>query len=76
VLLSSWDEPRWGVNARHTFAESLRWMDTVRDTARRTAKEGCGPDSPDFGGRVLAELGISPKASNPLTVRTFLAEME
>ncbi len=74
VLLSSWDEPRRGVIARRTCEDSLRWMEKVRDTVRRISDEGCGPESSEFGGRVLSELGISANTANPLTLGTLNAE--
>lgn len=74
TLLSSWDGPRRGAEVGRTLSESLAWMERVGDTVRRVANGGNGPESPEFGGRVLAELGIPPQSINPLSIMTFNAE--
>ena len=67
-------KPRRGGEAGRALKKSLEWLDRVRETVRRISAEGCGPDSPEFGSRVLTGLGLASSVANPLTLITLFAE--
>ncbi len=72
VLLSAWDEPRWGDDARATIDAGIAWMEKVCAAVRTARAEPGDPNDPlDLCRRVLPAIGLPPGLANPLIARSF-----
>ncbi len=74
VLLSSWDDPRRGMEIRSLLDASLRFLHKVNDSVERAA-EAHGDDPMDLCRAVVAQLGLPPAAATPHLSRTFRANL-
>lgn len=75
VLLSSWDEPRAGVQARRAMQAALDYLERIGEAARRIA-EGEPELSPaDLAARVLEELGVRLPLVPPMVVQAITAHL-
>jgi hydroxyacylglutathione hydrolase len=74
VLLSSWDEPRKGVDAYRQMDLALDYFQKIHETVLVSAGDGF-PNLMDLTGKAAAVLGLPPHAVNPLLSRTFAANL-
>jgi len=84
VLLSAWDEPRWGADARRVFSESREYLKHIHETVLKISekmrtqdgqKETEGIDPLKLTSNVLAELGLPLAMANPLVATSFLSSL-
>jgi glyoxylase-like metal-dependent hydrolase (beta-lactamase superfamily II) len=70
LLLEAWQEPRTA-----SFAERLAagrsWLQTVDAAVRQQSGAELDPDAMSLCRRVVAQLGLSPLAANPLVARSL-----
>lgn len=74
ILLSSWDEPRRGIDAYQKMREGLTYLQHIHDTVLRMACV-CPHDPMELAGCVAAELGLPPETATPLLARTCSAHL-
>lgn len=71
VLLSSWDEPRYGDNAYRAIDEGIRYIERIESTVRYVVGTQAHPDPKESTQRVLELLEIPPILLNPLVEKTI-----
>ena len=75
VLLSSWDEPRFGAEARAAIDRGLVAVRTLHG-AVMAAREATGSeDAQAVAAAVVERLGLPPAALNPVVVTTIAAHL-
>jgi glyoxylase-like metal-dependent hydrolase (beta-lactamase superfamily II) len=75
VLLSAWDEPRYGVEAERALSTALAYLERIHQTVRENARERPESDPVRFAERVMQRLGAPNLAANPLVVRSIQAHL-
>jgi hydroxyacylglutathione hydrolase len=76
VLLSAWDEPRYGVEAERAMSAALAYLERIHRAVRETAREPGAGDAVGFAERVMVRLGAPNLAQNPLVVRSIQAHLQ
>ncbi|KQC04774.1 MAG: MBL fold metallo-hydrolase [Methanoculleus sp. SDB] len=74
VLLSAWDEPRYGGEAYRVMDEGILYLQAIHEAVLSCA----GAENPEpmaLARDVAAVLGLPPGAVSPLLARTFLANV-
>ncbi len=74
ILLSSWDEPRYGEAVYKTIEEGVRYIEQIDGMIREIAGNS-RPDPREWTGHVLNRLHFPPNLMNPLLVRTIEGHM-
>lgn len=74
VLLSSWDEPRYGEAAYGQMDLALKYLRKIHAAVIASAGDG-NPDPMELTRRAVTTLGLPPQAVNPLLARTFAANL-
>ncbi|PKL69452.1 MAG: MBL fold metallo-hydrolase [Methanomicrobiales archaeon HGW-Methanomicrobiales-1] len=74
VLLSAWDEPRYGNDAYGQMDLALEYLRKIH-TAVIAAAGDSNPDPMELTRKTVALLGLPPQAVNPLLARTFAANI-
>ncbi len=74
ILLSAWDESRYGDDAYAQMDQALEYLQKIHKTVIASAGNG-NPDSLELTKNVVAALGLPPQAVNPLLIRTFTANL-
>jgi hydroxyacylglutathione hydrolase len=74
VLLSSWDEPRYGLAAYDQIAQALMYLQKIHEAAIAASAEGTN-DPMEIAKRAAALIGLPPKAVTPLLARTLMANI-
>jgi glyoxylase-like metal-dependent hydrolase (beta-lactamase superfamily II) len=74
VLLSAWDEPRYGDAAYGKMDLSLDYLKKIH-TAVIASAGNDNPDPMELTRKTVALLGLPPQAVNPLLARTFAANL-
>ena len=72
VLLSAWDEPRYGEAAYGQMDRALDYLRKIHAAVIASAGDG-DPDPMELTRKTVAALGLPPQAVNPLLARTFAA---
>lgn len=74
VLLSSWDDPRWGEAAYTQMDLALAYLQKIHRTVITVSADGT-EDPIEITKRAAALLGLPPQVVTPLLVRTFTAHI-
>ena len=74
ILLSAWDEPRYGDAAYGQMDQALAYLQKIHKAVIASAGNG-NPDSLELTKKVVAAFGLPPQAVNPLLTRTFAANL-
>ena len=74
VLLSAWDEPRFGEAAYGQMDQALDYLQKIHDAVLASAGNG-ESDPMELTRKTVAALGLPPQAVNPLLARTFAANL-
>ncbi len=74
VLLSAWDEPRYGDNAYGQMDLALDYLRKIHAAVIAAAGDG-DTDPMELTRKTVALLGLPPQAVNPLLARTFAANL-
>ncbi|MFA4850480.1 MAG: MBL fold metallo-hydrolase [Methanoregula sp.] len=74
VLLSAWDEPRYGDAAYGQMDLALEYLRKIHAAVIASAGDG-NPDPMELTRKTVAALGLPPQAVNPLLARTFAANL-
>jgi hydroxyacylglutathione hydrolase len=74
VLLSAWDEPRYGDAAYSQMDQALEYLQKIHAAVIASAGDG-NPDPMELTRKTAAALGLSPQAVNLLLARTFAANI-
>jgi len=75
VLLSAWDEPRYGVEAGRAMNAALAYLERIHRAVRETTRELPEGDAVRFTARVMERLGAPNLAQNPLVARSIQAHL-
>jgi len=75
VLLSAWDEPRYGDAAYGQMDLALDYLRKIHAAVIAVAGDG-NPDPTELTRKTVALLGLPPQAVNPLLARTFAANLK
>lgn len=76
VLLSAWDEPRFGDDARRIMDQGLGYLQRIHDAVIRSAEASSSQDGMELCRRTVEELGLPEMMANPLTARSFLSSLK
>jgi hydroxyacylglutathione hydrolase len=76
VLLSAWDEPRYGVEAERAMNAALAHLERIHRAVLETTREPPEADPVQLAARVMERLGAPNLAQNPLVVRSIQAHLE
>ncbi len=76
VLLSAWDEPRYGKSAYSVMDESKKYLETVQNVVRQVFDEGINPEEGCFMTAILERLHLPRVAVNPLVETSFKSALE
>jgi hydroxyacylglutathione hydrolase len=74
VLLSAWDEPRFGEDVNGQMDLALDYLQKIHTAVIASAGNG-DPDPMELARKTAAALGLPPQAVNPLLTRTFAANL-
>jgi glyoxylase-like metal-dependent hydrolase (beta-lactamase superfamily II) len=74
VLLSAWDEPRYGDAVYGQMNQALEYLRKIHEAVIASAGNG-DPDPMELARKTAAALGLPPQAVNPLLARTFAANL-
>jgi hydroxyacylglutathione hydrolase len=74
VLLSAWDEPRYGDAAYGQMDLALEYLRKIHTAVIASAGDS-DPDPMELTRKTVAALGLPPQAVNPLLARTFAANL-
>jgi glyoxylase-like metal-dependent hydrolase (beta-lactamase superfamily II) len=74
VLLSAWDEPRFGKAAYGQMDRALEYLLKIHKAVLASAGDG-DPGLMELTRKTAAVLGLPPQAVNPLLSRTFAANL-
>jgi hydroxyacylglutathione hydrolase len=74
VLLSAWDEPRYGDVAYGQMDLALEYLRKIHTAVIASAGDS-DPDPMELTRKTVAALGLPPQAVNPLLARTFAANL-
>ena len=75
VLLSAWDEPRYGKAAYGQMNRAFAYLKTIHEAVRAYAGDD-DPDPMELTRKAAAVLGLPPQAVNPLLARTFASHLQ
>ncbi len=75
ILLSSWDDPRRDAQVYKTMDRGLEYLARIQEAVRKSTREKEIQDPMQLCREVVAELGLGPVAVNPLTARSFQANV-
>ena len=76
VLLSAWDEPRFGDDARRVMDRGLGYLQRVHHAVIRSAEASSSKGGMELCRRTVGELGLPEAMANPLTARSFRSSLE
>jgi len=76
LLLSAWDDPRSGAEARRIIDEGLLHLQRIHAAVIRVAGSAPSLDRGELCRRTLRELGLPEAMANPLTCRSFASSLE
>ncbi len=76
VLLSAWDEPRYGAEAERTMGAALAYLQRIHRAVREAARDLGEADAVRLAAPVMERLGAPNLAQNPLVVRSIQAHLE
>jgi hypothetical protein len=71
-LLSAWDEPRQGEEARASLDRAIVFIASIHTAVRAVATRLTPAEPIEFCRAVLSELKLPEGFANPLVLRTFL----
>ncbi|MDP3564882.1 MAG: MBL fold metallo-hydrolase [Methanoregula sp.] len=74
VLLSAWDEPRYGDAAYGQMDLALEYLGKIHAAVLTAAGDG-NPDPMELTRKTVTLLGLPPEAVSPLLARTFAANL-
>ncbi|HMB45966.1 MAG TPA: hypothetical protein VKL21_09095 [Candidatus Methanoperedens sp.] len=72
-LLSSWDDPKKGINAYQIMDEALRYLARIHEAVKEVDKNEFSNDPMELCRLVLRKLNLPETAANPLIARSFEA---
>jgi glyoxylase-like metal-dependent hydrolase (beta-lactamase superfamily II) len=75
VLLSAWEEPRYGDAAYRQMDLALDYLKKIHTAVIVSAGDG-NPDSMELTRKTVALLGLPQQVVNPLLARTFAANLK
>jgi len=76
VLLSAWDEPRFGEDAYRVMDRGLGYLQRIHDAVIRSAEATYSQDGMELCRRIVRELGLPEMMANPLTARSFQSSLK
>jgi hydroxyacylglutathione hydrolase len=74
-LLSSWDVPREGEDARRSLEKGLLYLQRIHQAVRQAAAEGSSEETRELCGQVLKDLGMDESMANPLVARSLQSHL-
>jgi glyoxylase-like metal-dependent hydrolase (beta-lactamase superfamily II) len=74
-LLSSWDEPQQGEEARRALESGLLYLQRIHQAVLQAASKGSSLDPLELASVVLKELGIAGGLANPLVARSLQSHL-
>ncbi len=75
VLLSAWDAPRFGDDARNAIQAGIDYIETIDGAVQECLPHVDANDPMALCRAVVAKLGLPPFAANPLVARTIMAHV-
>ena len=75
-LLSSWDKPRAGEDVYESMDKALLYLGRIHETVREIARKTEIRDPMQLCKKVVAKLGLGAETVNPLTARSFQANVK
>lgn len=75
VLLSSWDEPRYGNDIRRVIDDGIAWMHRIHDTVMQCNASSDMDDAASIARQVLESLGLPGALVNPLIVKSVVSHL-
>ena len=75
VLLSAWDAPRFGDQAKKSIHEGLGYIEAIDRAVKECLPNAGNGDPMALCKAVVEKLGLPPFAVNPLAARSFLAHV-
>jgi hydroxyacylglutathione hydrolase len=76
VLLSAWDEPRFGEDAYRIMDEGLEYLQRIHSAVIKSAEASSSRDGMGLCRRTIRELGLPEMMANPLTARSFQSSLK
>jgi len=76
LLLSAWDEPRFGGEAYRVMAEGLRYLERIHGCVLKQAEANPKLSAMQLCRLVLIELGLPEVMANPLVAASFQASLK
>jgi glyoxylase-like metal-dependent hydrolase (beta-lactamase superfamily II) len=76
IMLSSWDKPRYEHEIISILDKSYYYMRMIQDTVREVYSESSHPGSMIFCQKIVHALGLPEYVANPLTLKSFQANLE
>ncbi len=78
VLLSAWDEPRFGVDAYRAMDQGLDYLQRIHSAVIKSALGGgeSSQDAMELCRQTIGELGLPQTMANPLTCRSFQSSLQ
>ena len=75
LLLSAWDEPRWGEDAYRIMDQGLDYLQRIHSAVIRAAEKKGSYDPMQICRQTVRELGLPEIMANPLVCRSFLSSL-
>jgi hydroxyacylglutathione hydrolase len=75
LLLSAWDEPRFGGEAYRIMDEGLRYLERIHGCVLKVARASQSSSPIELCRQVLIELGLPQTMANPLVAASFQASL-
>jgi hydroxyacylglutathione hydrolase len=76
LLLSAWDEPRFGGEAYRIMDEGLRYLERIHGCVLKVARASQSSSPIELCRQVLIELGLPQTMANPLVAASFQASLK
>jgi hydroxyacylglutathione hydrolase len=76
VLLSAWDEPRFGEDALRVMDQGLGYLQRIHGAVIKSAKADPSQDGMELCRMTFRELGLPEMMANPLTSRSFQSSLK
>lgn len=76
VLLSAWDEPRFGEDAYRVMNQGLDYLQRIHGAVIKSLGANPSQDRMELCRRTIGNLGLPEMMANPLTVRSFQSSLK
>jgi len=76
VLLSAWDEPRFGEDAYRIMDRGLDYLQRIHSAVIKSAEASSSQDGMELCKMTIEELGLPEMVANPLTARSFQSSLK